>query len=283
MHPPLLECVANVSEGRDPVLIEALARSCGSSLLDVHVDPDHHRSVLTVAGAPPAVLDAARSLARTAVSRLRLTRHRGAHPRLGVLDVVPFVALAGTPPAAADAAREAFCEWAASELDLPCFRYGLLGDGAERTLPDIRRRAFAGLAPDTGPPVPHPTAGAVAVGARDVLVAYNLWLAGKGAAARARSVARAVRGPAVRALGFELAHGAQVSCNLMGPATVGPAEIYDVVAGHLAGTGVAIARCELVGLVPASLLDRVPRARWASLDLAPDRTIEARMDASFPA
>ena len=256
-----------------------LARSCGDLLLDVHADPDHHRSVLTVAGPPDAVAAAARSLARTAVGRLRLTGHAGAHPRLGVLDVVPFVPLGTTPPDAAVAARDAFCRWAGAALGLPCFRYGPLPDGAERTLPDVRRGAFDAVPPDAGPPAPHPTAGATAVGARRTLVAYNLWLAGGGTtAALARSVARSVRGPAVRALGFELARGVQVSCNLVDPATVGPAEVYDAVAGRLAGTGATIVRCELVGLVPASVLARTPPERWAALDLRVDRTIEARVE-----
>lgn len=228
--------------------------------------------------------EAARSLARAAVARLRLAGHAGAHPRLGVLDVVPFVALGTAPDAAAVAARDAFCTWAGGTLALPCFHYGPLPDGTERTLPEVRRGAFSTVPPDAGPPVPHPTAGATAVGARGVLVAYNLWLdGGPLTAALARSVARSVRGPNVRALGFELAHGVQVSCNLLEPATVGPAEIYDAVAQRLEGTGATIARCELVGLLPASVLARIPTERWPRLDVGADRTIEARLTAKAPA
>lgn len=207
-----------------------------------------------------------------------------------MLDVVPFVALGATPPAEAVAARDAFCAWAGVDLALPCFLYGPLPDGTVRTLPDVRRHAFSSLAPDAGPPVPHPTAGAAAVGSRGVLVAYNLWLAGgdgPGApaggetiGALARALARSLRGPAVRALGFELPSGVQVSCNLVDPATVGPAEIYDAVTERLAGTGIAVARCELVGLVPASVLGRIPPERWPSLDLGAERTIEARVEAA---
>jgi glutamate formiminotransferase / 5-formyltetrahydrofolate cyclo-ligase len=224
---------------------------------------------------------AARALARTAVSCLSLAGHEGAHPRLGVLDVVPFVALGRTPASHAVAARDAFCTWAGKDLALPCFRYGPLPDGTERTLPEVRRGAFSVIPPDAGPPHPHPTAGAAAVGARPPLVAYNLWLEGVGATgALARSVARALRGPAVRALGFDLAHGVQVSCNLIDPATVGPAEVYDAVAERLEGTGAAIARCELVGLVPTGVLARITPHRWPLLDLSEDRTIEARMEAA---
>jgi glutamate formiminotransferase / 5-formyltetrahydrofolate cyclo-ligase len=210
-----------------------------------------------------------------------LDGHDGAHPRLGVLDVVPFVPLGTTPASAAVAARDSFCSWAGQVLGVPCFRYGPLPDGSERSLPDIRRTAFALLAPDAGPHQPHPTAGAIAVGSRPVLVAYNLWLEGAGATGTlARDLARSLRGPAVRALGFELAHGIQVSCNLVDPVLVGPGDVYDAVAARLDGTGAAIGRCELVGLVPAAVLIRIPAERWPLLDLGVDKTIESRLPAA---
>ena len=122
--------------GRDRDVIDAIGRSAGDALLDVHTDADHHRSVLTLLGK-----SAPRAVARAAVERLDIRDHRGVHPRIGVVDVVPFVALAGSTPADALAARDAFCAWAADELAVPCFRYG-----PERTLPDIRRGAFTSLA-----------------------------------------------------------------------------------------------------------------------------------------
>ena len=115
----MLECVVNISEGRDVPAIAAIARAAGPGLLDVHTDPDHHRSVLTLVGE-----DAPRAVTREAVARLDLRRHQGAHPRIGVVDVVPFVALAGSSAADALAARDRFAGWAAGELGLPCFRYG---------------------------------------------------------------------------------------------------------------------------------------------------------------
>jgi glutamate formiminotransferase len=286
-----LECVVNVSEGRDLELLGALAAVCDDVLLDVHRDSDHHRSVFTLGGPAPAVEQAARSLTATAVARLDLTGHDGRHPRIGVVDVVPFVPL---PPgravdldqadelrpadelAPAIAARDRFTEWAGTALSLPCFLYGPLTDGAARTLPAVRRDAFGSLRPDTGPPVPHPTAGGCAVGARPVLVAYNLWLA-DGDHALARSVASALRGPAVRALGLDLAGTFQVSCNLVRPLDVGPADVYDRVAGLLDGTDASITGSEVVGLVPAAVLDQVPTRRWPELDLRPEATIEARL------
>jgi glutamate formiminotransferase / 5-formyltetrahydrofolate cyclo-ligase len=263
----VLECVVNVSEGRDAAVIGALAEAAGPSLLDVHSDPHHHRSVLTLAG--DAVEADARSLANEAVARLDLHRHAGVHPRLGVVDVVPFVPLAGSSMADALAARDRFAVWIGSDLGVPAFVYG-----PERSLPEVRRTAFApeGLVPDAGPAVPHPSAGAVCVGAREVLVAYNVWLADGVRVDRARQVAKAVRGPAVRALGFEVGGRAQVSMNLVDPLAVGPAAAYDAVAAL-----VDVAGAELVGLLPTEVLDRVPAARWADLDLDASKTIEARL------
>lgn len=280
---PVLECVANVSEGRDRATLDDLSAAGGPCLLDLHHDPDHNRAVITLAG--PGVEEAVRAVAALAVARLDLGHHLGAHPRLGVVDVVPFVPLGHSPMTDAVAARDRFATWAAATLRLPCFLYGPPGTG--RSLPEIRRLAFAaaaasaasasGLAPDTGPQRPHPTAGAACVGARGPLVAYNLWL-GRADLDRARAVARSLRGPALRALGLDVGGTAQVSCNLVSPLALGPAQAYDAVAAL-----VPVARAELVGLVPAAVLARVPERRWAQLDLGPDRTIESRLArAGFP-
>lgn len=257
----MLECVVNISEGRDRAVIDAIAAAAGSRLLDVHVDPDHHRSVLTLVGEA-----APRSVAARAVERLDLRTHRGAHPRIGVVDVVPFVALDGSTPADALAARDRFSRWAASELGVPCFRYG-----PERTLPEVRRCAFGSLPPDDGPPTPHPTAGAMAVGARPLLVAYNVWLA-EPDLALAKAIAAELRSPQVRTLGLAVGDHVQVSMNLVDPQAVGPAAVADAVAARA-----VIARCELVGLVPAAVVAVIPPARWDELDVSPARTIEARL------
>lgn len=273
----MLECVINLSEGRRPEVIRALvaAAPVASALLDVHCDPDHNRSVITLAGDLPAVQEAARALAQEAVETFDLRGHTGVHPRFGVVDVVPFAPL-GPPEGHADlaealAARDAFAAWAGNELSLPCFLYG-----PERSLPEVRRDAFDSLAPDAGPPSPHPTAGACAVGARPVLVAYNVWLATENLAL-ARRVAAAVRGPAVRALGFAAAGGVQVSMNLVDPLVVGPATAFDAVRGLASAEHVAVRRAELVGLVPRAVLAAIPSERWSELDVGPDRTIEARL------
>lgn len=263
----MLECVVNVSEGRDEAVVGAIAAAGEGSLLDVHVDADHHRSVLTLAGA--GVEAAARAVAAVAVDRLDLGPHRGVHPRIGVLDVVPFAPLDDSTMHDAIAARDGFAAWAGTTLDLPCFLYG-----PERSLPAVRRQAFAALAPHAGPSRPHPTAGACAVGARPVLVAYNVFLAGADLEL-ARQIARDLRSPAVRALGLPVGGRAQVSMNLLDPSTTGPAEVYDAVAARA-----RVHHAELVGLVPRWVLDAVPSGRWAELALGEDVTIEARLAAT---
>jgi glutamate formiminotransferase len=207
-------------------------------------------------------------VAAAAVFALDIRQHEGAHPRFGALDVVPFVPLGGATMDDALAARDRFSEWLASRLGVPCFRYG-----PERSLPEVRRRAFIDLPPDVGPPAPHTTAGACAVGARDTLVAYNLWLADNDIG-QARRIAADVRGPSVRALGLQVGDHVQVSTNLIDPRLVGPAEIYDTVRAHA-----PVQRAELVGLIPRALLVRTPATRWRELDLSEDRTIEARLAA----
>ena len=224
-----LECVINVSEGRRVGVVAALADAAGDVLLDVHTDVDHHRSVLTLAGPAELVQAGARAVAAGAVDAIDLTAHAGVHPRLGAIDVVPFVPLGSLPFASAVDARDRFALWAAGELLLPCFFYG-----PERTLPEVRKRAFRDLRPDVGPGGPHPTAGGCAVGARDVLVAYNVWLAPSCDLSVARAVATEVRSPFVRALGLAVGSSVQVAMNLVTPLPVGPAEAYDAVASRAA-------------------------------------------------
>jgi glutamate formiminotransferase len=262
----VLECVINISEGRDLERVARIGAAAGSDLLDVHSDPHHHRSVLTIVGE-----DGARAVASAAVSELDLRGHDGVHPRLGVLDVVPFVALAGSTDADALVARDRFARWLADAHDVPCFLYG-----PERSLPEVRREAFRSLTPDAGPGTPHPTAGASAVGARGALVAYNVWVTGD-ELAMVRRVAGAVRGPGLRALGLRVGDRLQVSMNLVEPGRVGPAAAYDLVAAAVADEGASVTGVELVGLLPDAVLRTVPERRWAELALGADRTIEARL------
>jgi glutamate formiminotransferase len=276
----VLECVVNLSEGRDLSVISAITAAGADHVLDVHNDHEHHRSVITLAGS--ATEEAVRAVARRTVELVDIGAHGGVHPRIGALDVVPFVPLRldGSPVTASGdlgpalAARRRFAQWAGRELSLPCFYYG-----PERSLPELRRNAFVALEPDTGPARPHPSAGACAVGARFVLVAYNLWLSASDVEV-AREIARELRGPAVRALGLAVGAGSQVSCNLVDPLYFGPAEAYDAVGRLAADRGVEITNAEVVGLVPAEVVAAVPKGRQRQLDLDPERTIEACLAAT---
>jgi glutamate formiminotransferase len=285
VDPEILECVVNVSEGRDDALLGELAAAAGPHLLDLHRDPDHNRAVFTLAGPPDAVETAARDLATATLALLDLRTHEGAHPRLGVLDVVPFVPYApGAPPpgdlTAAVARRDDFARWLGETNGVPAFLYGPLAGGGTRTLPDVRRHAFAegpaGLRPDFGPSRLSLRSGATAVGARPALVAYNVWV---DSPAVARVVAPQVRSPQVRALGLTTGVRAQVSCNLIDPVRVGPAEVYDAVSALVADAGGSVEGVELVGLIPAVVFAAVPAARRRTLGLSEEETVEARLPA----
>ncbi|MGH9011980.1 MAG: glutamate formimidoyltransferase [Acidimicrobiia bacterium] len=287
----------NISEGRRPEVVEAVAAACGPALLDVHVDPDHHRSVLTLAEEAPGVTEAAMALARAAIDRIDLSGHSGVHPRLGAVDVVPFVPLDGMAESveaggdglelAGKVARR-WGERAADELGVPVFLYGA-ADPAGRTLPDVRRTAFRERRPEFGPHEPHPTAGAMAVGARPVLVALNCELAVGGGGLEAdlevaRAVAREVRErngglPRVRALGFPLPSKgrAQVSMNLTDLASTGVEAACEAVRRATAERGGEVTAVELVGLLPAAELERCSGEFLSWSGLSADRTIEARL------
>ena len=257
----MLECVVNISEGRDRAVLGELADAVADDLLDIHSDPHHNRSVFTLIGE-----DAPRTLAQRAVSLLDVSGHEGVHPRLGVVDVVPFVPLGDSSWDDALRARDQFAYWATSELSVPVFLYG-----PEQTLPDIRKRAFVDLSPDMGPPVPHQRAGAMCVGVRSVLVAYNVWLRG-GDAATARRTASAIRSSSLRALGLQVGDRVQVSMNLIEPMETGPLQAFEAVRERAAVEG-----AELVGLIPQWLLDATPQSRWEELDVSPEKTIEFRL------
>ena len=270
----MFECVVNVSEGRRNEILDLLARAAGPSLRDRHADPFHNRSVYTLIDERDALCANVRALAAATFEQLDLREHVGVHPRFGVLDVVPYVALDPGRAGEAVALRDETARWVATTFEVPAFLYGPLADGTERGLPEVRRRAFTALAPDVGPAQPSARLGACAVGARGVLVAWNLWVRGI-SLDEGRAVARALRRREVRALAFSIPPWTQISVNLVEPEVVGPAIVYDQVVG-LVPPG-AVERAELVGLVPASVLRASARDRWEQLGLSDGQTIEARL------
>jgi glutamate formiminotransferase len=198
---------------------------------------------------------------------MSIVDHDGVHPRLGMIDVVPFVPLRQSTMEDALRARNDFANWAAKELQIPCFLYG-----PERSLPDIRKHAWTQLLPDVGGSSPHDTAGAICVGAREPLVAYNVWLHDVDLQETKR-IAALVRTEVIRTLGLQVGRYTQVSMNLIAPNIAGPDVAVDAIKQH-----VDIDHTELVGLIPHDVLISIAQDRWEELDLAHDRTIEWRLD-----
>jgi glutamate formiminotransferase len=265
---PTLLAVPNVSEGRDRTAIDRIAKAFGPGLLDVHSDADHHRSVFTVAGAPGQLSQAVRNGAAEAIQRIDLNRHRGAHPRVGALDVAPIVYLDDDDLGAATAEALVTADLLAHHLDLPVFLYGALAGG--RTRAELRRGGPARLAqriasnelrPDFGPPRLHPTAGAVLVSARPPLIAFNVELASPATLEDAQAIAAKIResGPeglqAVRAIAIWLEDRAiaQVSTNVEDYRATPLAALIEAIARHATP-----ARAELVGLAPRQAFDGFP-------------------------
>ena len=262
-----LESVPNVSEGRDPAALKPLtdAFSGPARLLDVHTDWDHHRSVFTLVGSGAQLVDTLLAGIRAAAEQIDLTRHEGAHPRIGAADVVPLVPL---EPEAEPLAREAaiaLADRVGDELGLPVFFYGrLTEDGREPAFfrrggpEELQQRIDAGeLRPDRGPDRLHPTAGGVLVGVRRPLVAFNVNLRSDDVDV-AREIARLVRErdggfPGVRALGLDLPRAGfvQVSMNVTDWQAAALHEIVATIGSEAEARGVEVAGSELVGLMPA--------------------------------
>jgi len=295
----LIECVPNVSEGRSIEVVDDLAAivsaAPGVRLLDRTSDPSHNRSVLTFAGDPAAVGAAAYALADGAVRRIDLRRHRGEHPRIGALDVVPFVPLEGTPMAECVRVARDTAARIGAELSVPVYLYEDAALRADRrNLEIIRRGGLEGLAsrmdrpewaPDYGPGRLHPSAGAVVVGARQILIAYNINLA-TGRLDVAKSIARSVRTsggglPFVKALGLTIGHRdggiVQVSMNLTNHLRTSLADVFARVKDEAARYGVEILDSEIVGLAPADAFRGTTPDALHLKGFTSDRILEERL------
>src|SRR5881296_4665559 len=259
MATPLVECVPNFSEGRNPATIEALRRAMtgvpGVALLDVQADTAHNRSVFTFVAPPDAAVEAALAAMRVATERIDLSRHTGEHPRMGATDVVPFVPVRDVTMDDCVALARRLAERAAAELQVPIYLYAKAATRPERErLPDIRKGEFEGLRerlgkdpaadPDFGPTRIHPTAGATAIGARPFLVAFNIYLdtsdvdIAKDVAKRIRTSSGGL--PAVQASGFAVGGKAQVSMNLLDIDTTPPARVFAAVEAAARRRGIGI-------------------------------------------
>lgn len=285
----LLEAVPNFSEGRDPATVLAIVdamTAAGADVLDWSADPDHHRSVVTLIGPPEIVENAAVAAARVAIERIDLTRHRGVHPRIGALDVLPIVPVAGATLAEARASARRVGQRLVEELGVPVYFYGAASEPPGRPLSMLRRGGFETLVagwppartPDLQPPDwphrgAHPTAGITCVGARPVLLAWNVFVTGIADDA-ARSIARAVRESnggflGVRALALRLpgSNRLQISMNIENVDVTPPMDVFLRVEQLVLEGGGSVEETEIIGMLPDQLVWGAAAQR---LRLAPD-------------
>lgn len=271
---PLIECVPNFSEGRDPAVVAAIREAIAAvptvAILDVSSDKDHHRTVITFVAEAAHAADAAFAGIAEAARRIDLTRHQGEHPRLGATDVCPFIPLDGATMTDCVSLARTLGERVGRELDIPVYLYERAATRPDRVnLADIRRGEFEGLreqlgrdpnrVPDFGPQRVHPTAGATVIGARPFLVAYNVYLGDTTNLPVAKEVAKAVRGSSgglrhVKGLGLEVDGQAQVSMNLVDTEQTPVHRAFEMVKMEAAAHGVAVTWSELVGLIPEDAL-----------------------------
>jgi len=271
---PIIECVPNISEGRRTEVVAAIVdqvrRVPGVRVLDVSSDPSHNRSVLTLAGEAAPLKEAVLSLFDAATTTIDLRSHSGGHPRLGAVDVVPFVPIEGVTMGECVALATETAAAVAERFHVPVYLYEEAASRPERrNLEDIRRGEFEGLAakmatpgwaPDFGPSAPHPAAGASVIGARMPLIAYNINLATDRLDV-ARKIAAAIRHSSggfrfVKAMGIALEDRGivQVSMNLTNHEKTPMFRVFDVVKREAAQHGVSVLESEIIGLVPAAAL-----------------------------
>jgi glutamate formiminotransferase len=293
---PLIECVPNVSEGRRADVIAALEAAIVAPdihMLDRSSDPSHNRTVYTFAGEPGAVRDAVLRLFSAAIDSIDLRVHDGVHPRIGAVDVVPFVPLHGATMEECVTLAKGTAALVGERHHIPVFLYeDAAATEDRRSLSSIRRGGVNGVAlrmqqaewrPDFGPDHPHPTAGATAIGARPILIAYNVNLASNrlGVAKRIASSIRASSGGLanVKALGIQLDHGiVQVSMNLTNYKETSMITVFDLIAREAAIDGVRVLESEIVGLVPRDALPKDPLRRLKLREEDLDRVLERRME-----
>jgi glutamate formiminotransferase / 5-formyltetrahydrofolate cyclo-ligase len=296
----LIESVPNISEGRRPEVVEAavatLRAAPGLRVLDVQSDRDHNRSVLTVAGDEEALRQGLLGLFEVAIARIDLRTHQGEHPRMGAVDVVPFIPIEGATMADCVSLARGLAREVAERHGLPIFLYEEAATAPHRrNLEDIRRGQFEGLAdkmrdpawqPDFGPAAPHPSAGATVVGARMPLIAYNINL-GTADLEVARRIAKAIRHSSggyrhVKAMGVMLEERklAQVSINMTDFKRTPLHRVFETVRSEAERHGVHVVGSEIVGLVPSEALFEAAEHYLRLEGFHPDQVLERKIRAS---
>ena len=294
---PIIECVPNISEGRRPEVIAAIVARLravpGVRVLDVASDPSHNRTVLTLAGDAAPLKTAVLALVDAATAAIDLRTHRGEHPRMGAVDVVPFIPIEGVTMQECVALAKETAAAVAEQFTLPVYLYEeSASTPARRNLEDIRRGEFEGLAakmasaewaPDFGHPAPHPTAGAVVVGARMPLIAYNINLATDRLDV-ARKIAAAIRHSSggfryVKAMGIALEDRGivQVSMNLTNYEKTPIYRVFEVVQREATRYGVTVLESEIVGLVPTAALVAAAEHLLRLEHFAPNQVLETKL------
>jgi len=281
----VFQCAPNLSEGRNPQLLahvsEAMQSIAGVALADLSMDHDHHRMVVSLLGSGPGLQQAILRLFEIADQHIDLSRHAGVHPRIGAVDVVPFVPLGSTPMEAAQAVALATAEEVARRFQLPVLLYEYSArNPAHKNLPDLRRQGLQDRllenAPDFGPVQLHPRLGATVMGARRPLVAFNVVLDSQDLAL-GREIAKTLRGlSSVRSLGLwlESQRRVQVSINLTDPDQVDLEEVFTLVSEQAGLRGVEVHSSELIGMAPATSFVKMARSRLKMLTLQPGQLLE---------
>ncbi|MBI4157865.1 glutamate formimidoyltransferase [Candidatus Woesebacteria bacterium] len=292
----IVECVPNFSEGRDLKKINKIADSArkikGVKVLDVEWDKSHNRSLVTLVGAPEAVSSAAFNMVKTATALINMENHTGEHPRLGATDVVPFVPVSGVTISECVALSRKLAQKVARELKIPVYLYEAAATRPDRVnLADVRRGEYEGLKeeigrnpdkkPDYGPNKMHPTAGAVVIGARKFLVAYNVNLDTKDIEI-GKKIAKKIREkdgglPGVKALGFEVDGYAQVSMNLVDFEKTNFDEAYGAIEKEARALGVNIRSSEVYGMIPLESLVRAIKTTFKAETFRSDQVLEKKV------
>lgn len=303
MGRPIVECVPNFSEGRDPAKVARIAAAItgvpGASVLGQTSDYDHNRSVITFAGEPEAAGEAAFRAIERAVTLIDLTHHEGVHPRIGAADVVPFVPLRGITMEACVRIAEVLAERVWRELRVPVYLYEAAARKPDRiNLANIRRGGFEklrdevhtdpGRLPDFGEAALHPAAGACVTGARKILIAFNVNLESSDLTA-ARGIARKIRFssgglPYVKAIGLFLRsrNYAQVSINLTDFEATSPAAVFEAVCAEAQRSGVRISGVELIGLIPRKALESAAAGGLQFENFRPELVLEDQLEKLLP-
>ncbi len=293
----LIECVPNVSEGRNRDVVESIAgavNGVGRKVIDVSMDSDHNRSVITVVGEAKGLLEGVFALAKRASELIDLNLHSGEHPRMGAVDVIPFIPIRGVTMADCIALSRSVGTCIAEDLGIPVYLYEESATNhSRRNLAEIRKGEFEGFAekitcpewkPDFGESRVHPTAGVVAVGAREFLIAYNIELASSDVSV-AKKIAKAVRFSSgglryVKALGLMLAEKGivQVSMNLTNFRRTPLLRVFDLVKLEAARRGVQVIGSEIVGTVPRAALYDVAHMALQLHTFSHDLILEERIE-----